>query len=247
MLIGGSPCQGFSRNGKCLNFDDPRSKLFFDYVKILEWLKKNNNCDIRFLLENVEMKKEWRNVISEYLNADYKLINSKLVSAQNRPRLYWTNFDFDIPNDKNILLIDILEDVDIKNYITYKNLKIDPQISKKCYELIDVVDGEVRIRQATKQGYIVANSGDGINLQFPTSKTRRGRVIKGKSNTLDCSCDVCVYVDGVIRKFTINELERLQTLPDGYTNGLSEKKRIKAIGNGWTKDVITEIFKQLKF
>lgn len=130
-MIGGSPCQGFSRNGKCLNFDDPRSKLFFDYVKILEWLKKNNNYNIKFLLENVEMKKEWRNVISEYLNADYKLINSKLVSAQNRPRLYWTNFDFDIPNDKNILLIDILEDVDIKNYITYKNLKIDPQISKK--------------------------------------------------------------------------------------------------------------------
>lgn len=247
LIIFGSPCQGFSRNGKCLNFEDIRSKLFFEAVRILNWIRDNNNPNIQFLLENVEMKKEWRDVISDYLKCEYALINSKLVSAQNRPRLYWTSTYIEQPEDKQIKLLEILEEVDTSNYIEYKGLKIDPNISEKAYNLIDVVDGEVRISQATKQGYIIAENGDGVNLQFPTSKTRRGRVIKEKSNTLDCSCDICVYYNGIIRKFTITELERLQTLPDGYTSGLSDKARIKAIGNGWTADAIVDILKQYKF
>jgi len=247
LLIGGSPCQGFSKNGLCLNFEDIRSKLFFDYVRVLDLIRKYNNPNVQFLLENVEMKKEWRDVISDYLKCEYTLINSKLISAQNRPRLYWTSTYIEPPKDKRIKLLDILEKVDTSNYIKYKGLLIDPNISEKCYNLIDVVNGEVRIRQATKQGYIVAENGDGVNLQFPTSKTRRGRVIKDKSNTLDCSCDICVYYDGIVRKFTITELERLQTLPDGYTYGLSDKARIKAIGNGWTADAIVDILKQYKF
>lgn len=248
LLIGGSPCQGFSRNGMCLNFEDSRSKLFFDYVRILNLIREYNNPNVQFLLENVEMKKEWRNVISDYLKTEYILINSKLVSAQNRPRLYWTSTYIEPPEDKQIKLIDILEDVDTSNYIKYKGLLIDPNISEKAYNLIDVVNGEVRIKQATKQGYIVAENGDGVNLQFPTSKTRRGRVIKEKSNTLDCSYDICVYYNGIIRKFTIHELERLQTLPDDYTKGIgNDKARIKAIGNGWTADMIVDILKQFKF
>lgn len=248
LIIGGSPCQGFSRNGACLNFKDSRSKLFFDYVRILNLIKKYNNPNVQFLLENVEMKKEWRDVISDYLKTEYTLINSKIVSAQNRPRLYWTSTYIYPPKDKQIKLLDILEDVDTSNYIKYKGLLIDSSISEKAYNLINVVNGEVRIKQATKKGYIVAENGDGINLQFPSSKTRRGRVIKQKSSTLDCSCDICVYYNDTIRKFTIHELERLQTLPDDYTKGINnDKARIKAIGNGWTVNVIVDILKQFNF
>lgn len=108
-------------------------------------------------------------------------------------------------------------------------------------------DGDrVLIRQATKAGYIAAEDGDGVNLSFPTSTTRRGRVIKGKSNALDCSCEACVYHDGIIRRFTITEKERLQTLPDGYTAGATLAERDRAIGNGWTAEMIAWIFSFLK-
>ena len=108
------------------------------------------------------------------------------------------------------------------------------------------VDGEIRVSQTVKCGYIVAEDGDGINLSFPTSKSRRGRVIKKKSSTVDCACNICVFRNGTIRRFTIKELERLQTLPDGYTDGFSKAVAQKAIGNGWTVDVIAHIFKGLK-
>lgn len=246
LLIGGSPCQGFSRNGKCLNFDDPRSKLFFEFAEILNHLKAINP-EIKFLLENVKMKNEWADVISEYVGVEPIEINSSLVSGQNRSRMYWTNIEgVEQPEDKGIDLVDILEDdLTIPCFERYE-LLIDNSISDASANLVNVVDGEVRITQAVKGGYIVAEDGDGINLQFPTSKTRRGRVIKKKSSTLDCSCDICVFHNGMIRKFTITELERLQTLPDGYTEGFTETAAKKAIGNGWTVDVIAHILKNLK-
>ena len=86
LLIGGSPCQGFSFAGKQLNFEDERSKLFFEYVRILKETKPKY-----FLLENVRMKKEYQDVISSALGVEPILINSNLVSAQERKRLYWTN------------------------------------------------------------------------------------------------------------------------------------------------------------
>ena len=241
LLIGGSPCQGFSRNGKSLNFEDPRSKLFFEYVRILNYLKEHNNADIIFLLENVHMKKEYRDIISEHLGVEPIDINSKLLSAQNRPRLYWTNLPITPPGDKGVHLIDILDDADLTCEIA-NNLSFDPAIPKAARDLVSVCDTGIRVKQATKQGYIEAVNGDGINLSFPTSKTRRGRVIKGKSNTLDCSCAGSVYHDGIIRNFTVNELEKLQTLPVGYTEGIPLKDRKHAIGNGWTVDVIAYIF-----
>lgn len=92
LLIGGSPCQGFSFAGKQLNFNDPRSKLFFVYVNILEKIKEENP-KVKFLLENVKMKKEFQNTISSYLGVEPIEINSELVSAQRRRRLYWTNIE----------------------------------------------------------------------------------------------------------------------------------------------------------
>lgn len=245
LIIGGSPCQGFSRNGNGLNFQDPRSFLFFKYVDILQHIKKQNP-NVKFLLENVEMKKEWLKTIDAFLNAKHKKINSRLLSAQNRPRCYWSNFDFEMPEDLNVKLIDILEEVDTTNFILQDGILFDPTISEAERSLVSNVNGEIRIRQATKAGYAVAENGDGINLSFPTSKTRRGRVIKQKSPTLDCQCNVCVLVDGVIRHFTRTELERLQTLPDGYTAGANERQAKQAIGNGWNKKTISHILKHIK-
>ena len=109
LLIGGSPCQGFSFAGKQLAFDDPRSKLFFVYVDILNHIRKHNPS-VKFMLENVKMKKEYLDVISEQLGVQPVFINSALVSAQNRQRYYWANWEFGQPEDKGIVLADILEE-----------------------------------------------------------------------------------------------------------------------------------------
>ena len=247
LLIGGSPCQGFSRAGKGLNFEDPRSVLFFKYADVLKEIRSYNH-DVKFFLENVHMKKEWIEVITEALGVEPVDINSKVLSGQSRPRLYWTNIEGVEIEEVTENLSDVLEDnVDTSDYINLNGVLIDPAISENERDLIAVVNGEVRIKQATKLGYIVANDGDGINLSFPTSKTRRGRVIRQKSPTLDCQCNVCVYTNGVIRKLTITEKERLQTLPDNYTGkcGFSEVIRSKVIGNGWTERVVRQYFKAL--
>lgn len=104
LLIGGSPCQGFSFAGKQLNFDDPRSKLFFEFVRLLRELKPKY-----FLLENVVMKKEYQDIISDHLGVQPVMINSALVSAQSRKRLYWSNLNITEPEDRGIYLLDIIE------------------------------------------------------------------------------------------------------------------------------------------
>lgn len=117
LLIGGSPCQGFSFAGKQLNFDDPRSKLFFEFVRL------KNECKPKyFLLENVKMKKEYQEVITEHLGVEPIEINSNLLSAQNRKRIYWTNIPgVTIPNDKGILLKDIVHE-NADNQLSEKEL-----------------------------------------------------------------------------------------------------------------------------
>ena len=92
LLIGGSPCQGFSFAGKQLNFDDPRSKLFFEFVDILNYIK-SKNPNVKLLLENVKMKKAYENVITEKLGVEPMQINSDCLSAQKRNRLYWFNWN----------------------------------------------------------------------------------------------------------------------------------------------------------
>lgn len=131
LLIGGSPCQGFSFAGKQLNFNDPRSVLFFEFVRILKEIQEYNP-GVLFLLENVRMKQEYERIITDYLGVEPVIINSSLVSAQNRVRLYWTNIrtreevnlfdkiiysDIPQPEDKKIYIGDILEDVVDPRYI----------------------------------------------------------------------------------------------------------------------------------
>ena len=196
LLIGGSPCQGFSRAGKGLNFDDPRSRLFFKYVEVLEELKKKNP-DIKFLLENVNMAHEWRDIITQYLGVEPVLINSRKVSAALRERLYWTNiWEVSQPEDKGVRLLDIIDrNVEISKPVKKDGILFDPYFSENARNLVYVENGEIRIRQATKQGYIVAENGDGINISFPLSKSRRGRVIKQKAPTMTCVCDFGCLID----------------------------------------------------
>ncbi len=105
LLIGGSPCQGFSFAGKQLNFDDERSVLFFEFVRLLKETKPKY-----FLLENVYMKKEWQDVISSYLGVEPIEIDSNLITGANRRRLYWTNIpNVTIPEKNDSKLADVLE------------------------------------------------------------------------------------------------------------------------------------------
>ena len=217
LLIGGSPCQGFSFAGQQLNFDDPRSQLFFEYVRILKECKPKY-----FLLENVKMKKESEQVITDLLGVEPIEINSNLVSAQNRRRLYWTNLPVaGLPEDKGIVLADILEH--------------------------GLTDRE-------KAHCIDANYWKGGNLKSYFEKHRRQLVFSedglchaiGKSPTLNVmtggNIDPKAYVlPYQWRKLTPLECERLQTVPDGYTAGVSNTQRYRMLGNGWTVDVIAHL------
>lgn len=228
LLIGGSPCQSFSRSGDGSGFDG-KSGLFFEYVRIL----KQTNPSY-FLLENVVMKKEWEDIISENLGVDPIMIDSKLVSAQKRQRLYWTNIpNATQPEDKNINIRDIIQLTETP--IPYSD------------DFIWFKDGEYRVINATKKGYITLNDYDVVNLDFPKSKTRRGRVSVGKSNTLNTTCNQAVWLNGYLYKLTTLDCRRLQTIPDHIDMSMvSESKAKNIIGNGWTVDVIAHIFKNIK-
>lgn len=244
LLIGGSPCQGFSKAGKQLNFDDPRSKLFFEFVDVLNTLKPKY-----FLLENVRMKKEYQDIITEYLGVEPININSDLVSAQRRERLYWTNIPgITQPKDKGVLLEHILESGEVdrdKSYCLdanyFKGTNASQYINKKRRQVVWVIP------EATKKGYVEVSEGQCIDLTFIKSKTRRGRLMIEKSNCLTASTfNYCKVTNDWFRKLTPTECERLQTVPEGYTEGISDTQRYKMLGNGWTVDVIAHIFEGLK-
>jgi DNA-cytosine methyltransferase len=272
LMLAGSPCQGFSFAGKQLAFDDPRSALFFEFIRLLKAIKPKY-----FLLENVRMKKEFLQVISEQVSACYPeivfgiepiFINSSLVSAQSRQRYYWTNMpNIKQPEDSGIVLKDILEDgfdserdksycIDA-NY--YKGASVE-QYKKKCRRqlvnkaiTIDKEKKQLTIKEATKKGYTTIEDGDCFDMTFPNSKTRRGRNMKDKSNCLTAAnYDYMRYEHSdedkevYWRKLTPVECERLQTVPDNYTNHVSNTQRYKMLGNGWTVAVIKHIFQNME-
>lgn len=249
LLIGGSPCQGFSLSGKQLAFDDPRSALYFEYERILLALREKNP-NIKFLLENVKMKREYLDVISERLGVNPVFINSALVSAQNRPRWYWTNIaEIEQPEDKGILLEHILEeDVDSKYFIKAGRL----EWLKKFGELKEkngyVAFNPEKAKCLTVRGEPSWNCT--YILQWPRGYNKGGiRGVDGKVPSLTTSSwpnNNLLLNAGAVRKLTPVECERLQTLPDNYTSGVSDTQRYKALGNGWTVDVISHIFSYLK-
>jgi len=218
LLIAGSPCQGFSFSGKQLNFEDERSKLFFEFVRLIKECRPKY-----FLLENVKMKKEYENIISEYLEVKPIEINSNLVSGQNRKRLYWTNIpNIEQPEDRNITLSDILEQT--------KNKAVSERQLKRL-DLSQISEGGVSgcfqnpLKNVIKSECLLARDYKGI---------------PGKQNF------TMAYQNETLRRLTPLEYERLQTVPDNYTDCVSDTQRYKMLGNGWTVDVITHIFKNLE-
>ena len=188
LLMGGSPCTGFSFAGKGLAFDDPRSALFFEFVRLLRECKPDY-----FLLENVMMKQEYQDIITEHLGVEPVLINSDKFVSQNRKRLYWTNIPIaELPNR--------------------------PEWSNQYYQWRRVYFRE------NKSGVcptLTANMGTGGHNIPLYSKD-----LKDRLSPVDC--------------------ERLQGLPDNYTEGVSNTQRYKALGNGWTVDVIAHILQGIK-
>lgn len=263
LLIGGSPCQGFSVAGKGLNFDDPRSKLFFDFVRIKNKLQEKNP-ELFFLLENVKMKKQWLNIISEHMGVEPIFINSALVSAQNRQRYYWTNIpNVKQPADKGVLIAHILEpseNVDEK-YILKGNYKewFDKNFEKLRKKTMIALDGDKSIPHlartyASWRGNFVSVTSKGI-IQINPSRESQGRQ-PFQQNRLYCKDGISPAIQTgsipnildenyLVRKYTHIEVERLQTVPDNYTNHVSDSQRYKMLGNGWTVDVIVHILGHL--
>ena len=247
LLIGGSPCQSFSFAGsmsgmttkdkidittldqylelknKGFGFEG-YSYLFWEYVRILKDVEPKY-----FLLENVKMTKKWENIITETLGVKPILINSELVSAQSRERLYWTNIPNILqPKDKKIYLDNIIQNDIIHKYLpktrldytNYDKSKVDKRIHKST---------ATQIGNSRNFGNAVRSNGKAFTLR----RINPNGIIDENYN---------------IREFTPIEAERLQTLPDNYTliDGIKNKERYEAIGNGWTVDVIAHIFKHIK-
>ena len=249
IIVGGSPCQGFSFAGKQkgmttkekleittleqylhlkdINFEfDGQSYLFWEYIRLLKELKPKY-----FLLENVLMNKKWEHIITTQLGVEPIMINSSLVSAQDRKRLYWTNIpNIQPPTDKEIYIDDILEDIEHKilpkyrqEYTNYNIRNVDKSIYKST---------AIQLGSSKQFGCSVRSNGKAFTLR-----------------ATECNGIILENMD--IRQYTVIECERLQTLKDNYTKyGLfddgdikviSNTQRKKMIGNGWTKSVIAHI------
>jgi len=233
LLIGGSPCQGFSNSGKGLNFDDPRSALFFEYVRILKELREINP-DIKFLLENVKMKKQWVAVISEILGVKHIEINSALVSAQNRKRLYWANFPISQPEDRGILLKDILEEI------------VDCPIGIRVREKSNCIRvGGMYSPFGARQSWCNPFQRVSKDGRIKSDISKSGCITAGANSAGNHSQMDIIHSAFGTRRYSVIECERLQTMPDNYTEGVSNSQRYKMIGNGWTIEVISHIFKNM--
>jgi DNA (cytosine-5)-methyltransferase 3A len=307
LVMGGSPCQGFSVAGKGLAFDDPRSALFFEFVKCVNELKPKY-----FLLENVNMKKEWLQVINEYMGVEGIKINSALVSAQNRQRWYWTNIPtIKQPEQRGIVLSDILEnDAEEPMYSNIyggfgekkprehyeKSVTIRANSGGGSIPNVKIKDFDKNLdKMTTKEGkaYALTASYNGAVAWNSIEKKQRSMVpvVKAmtevrtpeanqiryehkrktgkdwsprhmrhlverpdeKMNTLTGSLtkqhilQITKEENKVSwRKLTPIECERLQTVPDNYTNHVSNTQRYKMLGNGWTIEVIAHILQNME-
>ena len=287
LLIGGSPCQWFSNAGKGLNFSDPRCKLFFEFVRILNEAKPRY-----FLLENVPMKEERIKIINQHLGGIQPMvINSSLVSAQSRERLYrvgkregdrYKMIYIPLPEDKKLTLKDILQDkVEEKYMLSEKLVKWFLNKSSVFRDRFKIANPDWKGACLTTnnqgscitQSYILCNinpSGNGQNWNVyssegksPTLTTNKGEwpkilqlprgankwgIFEKKTPTLSSnsrSYNNLLHDGYCLRRLTPIECERLQTLPDDYTAGVSNSQRYKMLGNGWTVDVITHIFSEI--
>lgn len=268
ILLGGSPCTGFSIMGKRLNFEDPRSGLIMDYFRILEELREGNP-GVYFLLENVPMDKTCEIEISRRLGVLPVKINSSRVSGQSRKRIYWTNIhgtganlfgdEIEQPEDKNIMLKDILQpetEIDEKYYLT---ANIEEYVKKRILDKTTFVQLNGDKSRALQERYPMNWNGSYISKslylisdQF-INKNQNGAGFKenpDKSYTLNTVDRQSIVIDldkYRVRKLTPIECCRLQTVPDDFfkSSGLSDNQIYSCLGDGWTIDVVAHILKGL--
>lgn len=232
LVTAGFPCQSYSLAGKQLGDKDERGALFWTTLDIIANVLKHNPS-AKFLMENVRMKKEFEDYITHHTEqalgyVEKILINSALLSAQNRNRFYWTNFKVEQPEDKGILLKDILEDL---------------EADRPC-ELLENETAGGHIANATDiKGHQSIKRVYNPEGKAPTLTTMGGGHREPK----------ILCKNGKYRKLSIVEMERLQTLPKNYTAAIettrqtvSNTQRKKMIGNGWTVDVIAHILSFIK-
>ncbi len=245
LLFGGSPCTSFSfagkRNGMTTKTDikiltleqylelkengfefEGQSYLFWEYVRLLHETKPKY-----FFLENVVMDKEWEVIINNVLGVEPTLINSSIYGAQFRERLYWTNIPFDMPvADKTILLKDILED-----NIDYTHKCNNVTLQKSSNNIENIKKGTSGYSWFYEQQTYTKNS-----------LTRTLKAGGGSGNIPKVLNDDLT----MFRKLSPVECEKLQTVPENYTSCVSNNQRYRMLGNGWTVDVISHVFKYLK-
>jgi DNA (cytosine-5)-methyltransferase 3A len=251
LIIGGSPCQSFSFAGRrkgmstkdsqeVLTLDhylqlksevyefEGQSYLFWEYMRILNAVREVNS-NVLFLLENVMMGDKWESVLSQTIGVKPIEINSALVSAQNRERLYWTNIGLkpkglfgylystiEQPKDKGILLKDIIVGKAESKYF----------LSDKFIQFLN----KHKDRHDKK--------GSGFSFK-PKNLSDKGNCLR--ANGALCPTDNILLSNDKLRRLTPMECERLQNVKDNYTNHVSDSQRYKMLGNGWTIDVIAHI------
>lgn len=271
LLIGGSPCKGFSRAGKGLNFDHQESKLFFEYVRLWKDIQPKY-----WLLENVKMKKEWELEINKVFGKKPLRFDSGWVSAQVRERLYWTNIPVtSIPINKRLKLADILEEDSIpmvdksygidSNYYKGGKKTLNPKNQSQRRNMVIQINPSIESNtcQPYQQNRIYDINGKSPSLltqlsgnthkiyQRPRGYNKGGVIDHGKSTTISSNSwqeNNFVLINENIRKLTVKECCRLQTVPDDYFNGIvSDTQAYKMLGNGWTIDIIAHILSFMKF
>lgn len=233
LLIGGSPCTNLSMAGNGQGLKGSQSKLFYEYARAIKEVQPKY-----FLLENVIMKKEWEDIITNILGVEPIEINSSLVSAQNRRRLYWTNIpNVTLPEDKNITLEDILEDIEFPNpaaiigrrlnKATIVGRRLDKNGHRKDTDKTIPITQCLEVRATNTDKSNCLTTVDKDNVLTPLSIGRHPDAFK---NNLP------------FRYYTTKEMCRLQTVPDDFLNMIPDSAARKALGNGWTVDVIAHIF-----
>lgn len=234
LLCAGFPCQAWSLAGKQQGANDPRGALAITLFELFVFLKEKNP-NLKFLFENVTMKKEYSDYLTNLFGVKPIKINSNLLSAQSRNRLYWTNLNILPITNKHIYAGNILENCG-------HEIPSDKEIQNQLKLLLSNSKYASNFKWSyDSAGRILVSRPDGLKIQ------RIGRVAfpNHKTEILTCVTQPFVFDGAKIRKVTPTEAERLQTLPDGYTSILTKSQRYKHIGNAWTVDVIAHIFSSI--